>query len=399
MVRRKKRASRRPNAKFYLFIGTIAAAVIVIVFLITNISTETIEQGVIPFEGEFPVVIVRDEKVMSEENYGKANYITPEGTRVEADKAVAEVYTWGYQANVVQELIEKQNNILRYQENQLIGDGKEDAQYGSINESIAAKAADINEIIATGSGDLMAAERELKDLMTQRRDYLNETVAQDKLLEEYFSEEQMLRDRIDSWRKEVTAPQAGVVSYYFDGAEEVLNADNLQQVTSADIDNILNGTVNKPEGTDQTTEQPLYRLVNNFKWYLLIESPRSMIEFQNGTVFDIAFEKFPAKQYQGTVRGSISDENGYIYVVEVLDDIGELLSERRTDAKMFTKFEGLKVSDKAIKEENGVKGVTVVSDGEKRFVPVNIRVEKDGSSIVEASGEGGALAVGDKVAH
>ncbi len=396
MARERRQRTRRPNAKFYVFVGTVTAVVILIVFLLTNISTVTVEQGEIRFEDSFPVVIVRDEKVISEENEGKANFLVPEGSRVEADRPVAEVYKWGYQDKVVQELTDQQNTIAAYQQNELLKNG-EDQQFTALNESIDKKAAEVSDMISTGVGDLLLAERELRELIKQRQEYLKETVPRDSMLEEYYSNEQLLQDRIEGWRQEVRAPQAGVVSFYFDGAEKFLNADNLQQITSADINDILNGTIKQQESGDALVEQPLYRLVNNYKWYMLIESPVPLKEFSNGTVFDIAFDQYPARQYQGTVVGNISEETGQIYVVEVLDDIGELLSTRRTDARMFTKFEGLKVPLKAITEQNGIQGVTVVENRQRTFVPVEVKISKDGSAIVVPTGDAGTFVAGDKV--
>jgi len=400
MVRERRKTVIRPNGKFYAFIGVVAAAVVAIVFLVTNIQTATVEFGELQFETEVPIVIVRDEQVVTEENYGRANYIVQEGTRVEADSPVAEVFKWGYNEKISYELLEKQTSIQEYQENAILQD-VEDANLAGINQSIREKAEDINGIIRTGTGDILVAERELKELMRQKREYLNDTVTADRKLEEFFSEEQQLQERVDSASEVVNAPQAGVVSYYFDGAEDVLNAENLQEITSADINDILNGTTavqNAAAGTEaQQGAQPLYRLVNNFKWYILIDMDEAMKEFAQGNTFQIAFDDFLSRQYEGTVVGHVAEETGYIYVIEVLDDIGELLSTRRTDARVFTKFEGLKVPEEAIQTKNGETGVTVVNGRDKTFVPVEVQIVKDGSAIISPMDEQSALGSNVKV--
>ncbi len=352
--------------------------------------------GELQFEREFPVIIIRDEQVVDAENYGKANIIAQEGTRVEADAPVAEVYKWGYNNKVSYELLDKQTTIEDYQENALMQD-VEDANLVALNQSIENQAKIVSEVIQTGIGDLLAEEQELKNLMTQKREYLNENVTQDRKLEEFFSEEQQLQDRVDSYLDVKTAPQAGVVSYYFDGAEETLNANNLQEITYENIEDILNGTTISQDASAETGT-PLYRLVNNFKWYLLIETQEPMKEFANQNAFQVVFDDFQGKQQEGTVVGHISEETGYIYVIEILEDIGELLSTRRADARVFTKFEGLKVPEEALKEKDGETGVEVVASGGREFVSVTVEIIKDGSAIISPVDEASVLTAGQQVA-
>ncbi len=395
-TRRRSTTKVKPKGKFYVFVGSIAAAVVVIVLLLTSVQTVAVEMGELQFEREFPVIIIRDEQVVDAENYGKANIIAQEGTRVEADAPVAEVYKWGYNNKVSYELLDKQTTIEDYQENALMQD-VEDANLVALNQSIENQAKIVSEVIQTGIGDLLAEEQELKNLMTQKREYLNENVTQDRKLEEFFSEEQQLQDRVDSYLDVKTAPQAGVVSYYFDGAEETLNANNLQEITYENIEDILNGTTISQDASAETGT-PLYRLVNNFKWYLLIETQEPMKEFANQNAFQVVFDDFQGKQQEGTVVGHISEETGYIYVIEILEDIGELLSTRRADARVFTKFEGLKVPEEALKEKDGETGVEVVASGGREFVSVTVEIIKDGSAIISPVDEASVLTAGQQVA-
>ena len=73
--------------------------------------------------------------------------------------------------------------------------------------------------------------------------------------------------RVNNWRQQLTAPTAGVVSSYFDGAEDVLNAANIENIKSSDILDIRNGTTGSQETQGEETEQPAYRLVNSCLLY------------------------------------------------------------------------------------------------------------------------------------
>ena len=390
------RRARRINPKFYVFLGIVAAAVIAVVFFITNTNTALVEQGEIMFERALPVVVVRDEQVVSAQNYGKPNYLVQEGERVEADADVAEVYKGGYNDKVITELLEIQAKIEEYQENLI----STDEQLLSYNSQIAQKAADMRQIVnGEMEGDVVTAEGELKSLMAQKQQYLRDTVTADATLNDFYSKETELQGRVNEWKEAVKAPEAGVVSFYFDGAETLLNADTISTITSADVDEILNGGADEGRNTstDDAAEKPLFRLVNNYQGFLVTQSDTEIPEFAQGNVFSIAFDDYLDKPYSGTVVGTVKEEDGYIYALEITDDIGQLLNARRTDAKAFAKFEGMKVPEKAIQEQDGVTGVTVVAGNDKTFVPVNVRIIKDGSAIIEPAEANSILTVNQHV--
>lgn len=369
---------RRANTKFYLFIGAIAVVAVVVLFFVFNIQTAEVEQGTIPFEAEAAAVVVRDEQVVFAQNYGKANYIVSEGERVEAEAPVMEVYKWGYNEKVMNDLIDYQTKIEQYQENVF-----QSEDLANLQNEITAKAAELRGIInGTAEGDVVTAERELKSLMASKQNYLKENVNPDQQLQDFYTQEEEIQGRVNNWRQQLTAPTAGVVSYYFDGAEDVLNAANIENVKSSDILDILNGTTGSQETQGEETEQPAYRLVNSYKWYLVIRSEEEIPEFTNDREFSIAFNDYVERQYQGVVSGTVKEENDYLYVIEISDDIGELLNVRRADTRVFTQFTGLKVPEKALKEKDGVTGVNVVVGREKTFVPVTVDIIKDGNAIV-----------------
>ncbi|MEG2957081.1 MAG: HlyD family efflux transporter periplasmic adaptor subunit, partial [Christensenellaceae bacterium] len=299
---------------------------------------------------------------------------------------------------VMNELIEIQTKIEQYQENEMLKD-VQDPKLQEVNTQITQKSEEINHIInGEQDGDLVLAERELKDLMTQKQQYLRESVAADQQLQDFYSQEKQLLERVDAWREMVSAPQAGVVSFYLDGAESVLNAANIKKITSADVTDILNGSTVKQEVTvDSEAEKPLFRLVNNFKWFLIAKSDTPIDELSNSTVISIAFDDYLDKQYTGTVVGSVAEENTYIYAIEIADDIGALLNTRRTDAKIFTKFEGFKVPKNAIKTREDMIGVYVVTGHDRTFVPVDIKIEKDGYAIITPLSQNSILSVNQHV--
>lgn len=399
MVYRKprRRTNRaRPGKKFYFFVGGLAAGVFLLLFFIFNVSTVTIEWGKIDFETEQSTVVVRDEQVYNAENYGKATFLATEGERVAEGTAIAEVYKWGYNDKIMSDLLETQTKIEQYQENDLLRDVI-DQDLEAINQSIADKSAEISAIInGTEQGDLIEEEKALRLLMENKQTYLHDKVNADSQLEIYYEQEAQLLERVESWRETVTAPAAGVVSFYFDGCEELLNADNIEELTIKNINDIVNGSA-LAQTTASETERPLYRLVDNYKWYLLIVSADPIQEFESDNDFMIVFKDYVDQQYTGKVVGKREEEAGFIYAIEINDDIGPLLNTRRADATIHTVFEGIKVLSKSIKTVENVQGVYLIEDNEKTFIPVNVLIDQDGYSIIEPIDGSDTLQAGQEI--
>ncbi len=394
MVRRRTKA--RPTVNFYILIAAIAVGVFLIVFFLNYEPTATIESGKISFELEQPSVIARDEEVVFEENYGKITYLAAEGENVAEGAEVAEIYKIGYNDKVLSDLLDVRIKIGQYQENTLLGDII-DQNLVAINTSIEQKAEEIAAVTSgQAEGDLLQLEEDIKRLQQDKLAYLKDTVTPDAQLEEYYQQEDELNERVESWKQVITADREGVVSFYFDGCESVINAGNLENITLEDLSGILNGSTMSLVSRD-SQEKPIYRLVNSYKWYLLAVSTTEIPEFEMGRTFTISFDENLDKQYTGKVVGTRDEGLGYVYALEMDDDIGPLISTRRTVAKVATVFEGLQIPSSCIKIVDDTKGIYVKEGDGSTFVPVVVEIEKDGKSIIKPVNEAYTLSVGMEI--
>lgn len=397
MMEYRSTRARGPGARFYILIAGVGVAVFLVLFFILNVSSVTIQQGSIEYETGRSAVIVRDEQVYSAENYGKAAFLASEGERVASGTPVAQVYKWGYNDTIMNELLDVQTKILQYQENNLL-QNVIDKDLIAINEGIAAQSAKISAIIGkTQEGDLISEEKAIKLMMDNKRQYLRDKVKADAQLEQYYSQEAGLLEKVDSWRNTLEAAEAGVVSFYFDGCEELLNAKNITQLTIKNINDIVGGSVISDTGSEET-QRPLFRLVNNTRWYLLIISGDPIPELASGNSFEIAFGDYPDKQYIGRVVGNRTEqESGSIYVIQIDDDIGPLLNVRRADARLHATFTGLKVPSSAVKTLDTTKGVYLIENNRKKFIPVTVLIDKDGYSIIQPENNAETLKAGQEI--
>lgn len=363
---------RRPRARFYVFLAVLALAIWLIVTLIVRSSGGTVVAGSLVFEEPFSAVVIRDEQVVTAETYGKITFYAAEGERVTSGAKIAEVYKWGYNDSILQDLLTLQQQIKSYQVGTILADIV-NPDLESIETQITGKKEQIRTAVQEGAGDVLVLERELKTLMENRRDYLKNNLQPDDQLTTLYEREQVLLDRLESWKQDVLSVGAGMVSFYFDGYESALNRSTLTQITATDIRSVLRGAA-APGVTSVSGEKPLYRVVNTGQWYLaFITDKKATSQYVGEETYTVVLDGFYDKPYEAKVIGLIESDAGILNILQIDDDASTFVSTRTLSGTAQRKFDGLCVPTRAIATVEGQTGVYIrYETGEKTFVPVEI---------------------------
>ena len=380
---RQRKPKKVFNIRPFIYIGA-GVIVLVIVLLLVFSSPKTVmaDRGELTYTGNFSSIIIREETVYETENYEKAVFYASEGENLKKGSNIAEVYKWGYNDSILNQLLDLQNEIKKYQETNLLKDinNKDLTDY---NDKINSISNDIRQVIAGDKdADIISLERELKKLMTERKDYLTkEAVKADDHLETLYAQEKELLNRISEWQQTITAKTDGIVSFYFDGCEQYMNVQNLNKLNKKNIEAVLKGETSTLADNDKAN-RPLYRLVTANKWYVVIYTDDKIDEFMKNTKYTFSFQDVYDKKYTGKLLGERKDTRGYIYTFLMADDVSALLRARRIDVKIENTFSGIKVPESAVKEKDGVNGVYVVDGNTSKFEPVNVLIKKNHSAVV-----------------
>ena len=185
-------------------------------------------------------------------------------------------------------------------------------------------------------------------------------------------------ETIAGWRSEVSANEAGLVSFYFDGTEALMSKDNIGSFTAAGLEEVSEGkTVETPEH-DQAY-RPLYRVVDENEWYVVLLSDKRIPEMFIGSGFSLIFDDYLDFQFTGAVvnMSELENNNGFVYTILIEDDIGPLLDKRRVSAKVYNEMEGMRVPASCVKSTDEVDYVET-PDGE--VIPVYI-IADDGEYV------------------
>ena len=151
-----------------------------------------------------------------------------------------------------------------------------------------------------------------------------------------------MKTRINDSKTTITAESAGLVSFYFDGTETLLTPENMQNLTVQNIQDITAGkSFYQQDGQDVT--KPLYRLVEQNLFYVVMVADEQVPEFANNTAFQVQFSGDEESTYVGKVIGYVEDSGQYLYYLEFNEDVSKLLTARRVSMKITSDYVGIEV--------------------------------------------------------
>lgn len=363
------RLRRRPSFRFFAFTGVFVVFVIVLlVLLLSPPPTAAVVLASTEYTADFDMLIVRDEMSYAVPNYGKTEFIAQEGSHIEAGEPIVKVYKLGYNDSTLSELLDLQKTIMDY-ETGVMRAGVIDPSLDDINSRIDTKSKEIQASIASGSrNNLLGLEGDMESLLNERTSYLNNSVQPNDQLRQYMNKEQELKDVINGWCSVVTADTAGIVSFYFDGCETLMSKDNIGKFTKKALEEVSAGKTLNTTDKDQA-KVPLYRVVSEDKWYVVLLSGKKIPEMFLGNVFSMVFDDYLETQYTGSVYNiqELDNKGGYVYTIQINGNIGPLLGDRRVSAKLASTIQGWRIPKSCLKLEDGVNYVQRVSG---KYVPV-----------------------------
>jgi putative membrane fusion protein len=290
----------------------------------------------------------------------------------------------------MQSLLNVQKEILAQQMAQL--EGIENPDLTQLNGEIDALLSDIRSVTMEGEPkDLLDLEWALKELMQQRIDYLKNSVQATETLSSLYAEEQNRTAQIEEWKSDIVTAGSGLVSFYFDGFEQVLCADKLNTLNADLIKRVLKGS----KSTAAESADNLYRLINTEHWYCSFITPSAeALRLAEGEEYTVVFEGYYDRPYIGRALKPSVSGNDVVNILEFEQDIGPLYSTRIADCVLYKEVQGLKIPLKAIDIKNGLPGIDIKSNGKSEWIEVDVLAADDENAIIAASDNARALTSG-----
>ena len=337
--------------------------------------------------------VVRQERVLSNEDTGLLQLLRDEGERVSAGGTVAAVYADQASLDLQNQIADLTSRIEQLQYAQEAELGMEVTQRldAQISQSI------LNYRAALTAGQLREAEDEGDSLRSQilKRDYsVSGTGDLDTQLQELQAQRQELQSQAAGSVRRISAPEAGLYSAVVDGYETVLTPETLTDLTPSALEAV---------SADPAVASNVGKLVLGEDWYyaaaVSAEEAQALQEAQEDGELLLRFTQGAGTDLPVTLAEVGPEENGRAVVVLTGDThLAELTLLRQQSAQViFSAAEGLRIPRAALRvvtrteeQEDGtvtettVTGVYCVSGREAAFKPVEVLYSNENFALVAA---------------
>lgn len=367
---RTRRSRVRISGRFYITLLVLAILIGVVALILPSRGSGTLKRKTMEAVLTPTVAVIREESCIPIEQFDMVDYLVNEGATVNAEMPVATVYKWGYTDEMAQSLVTIQQKI--YQKQLSILDGIESTELASVNAQINELRSTIKDCVNNkNDSDLLALEKDMEALLSQRATILKNFVQPDVDLNSLYTEESTKLTQLAEYTSTVSAKMTGVVSFYFDGFEQILTAEKMDMINADVLKMVFDGN----SGGAASDGNMLYRLVNPGRWYVAFLTPASEgLRLLAGQSYHVTFDGIHGKTSVGTALAPVPYAGGVVNILQFEEDIGELLSVRTVDAYISATVTGYEVPADAVKVKDGI--CTISTSGGDTVVNV-VAAEED----------------------
>ena len=337
-------------------------------------------------------VVIRNEILVTNDNDGVLHFMIGDGERVAKNGTIANIYGSESasitlsQMQSVQNKINDINDILSFND-------LEAANLELINNRVNDKLDALVMSSAGGNFDtVLEKSEELLFALNRRQAALGDTSSFASQLEVLNSELAALNAGLTGVKGEVKAIESGYFLSKTDGYEKVLSVNKLYDITPEFLDTL------KSEKNEQSV---VGKIVSDYEWYIAAKvSINDSHNYKAGDTLKIYTSVKSSPVLPVTVKQvNTSDNSESAVIIFACSEMNSELASMRSGPMTVVsrEYSGLKVSKKALRVVDGVKGVYIVKGMQAKFVPVDILYSTDNMMICKKSDSDGALRLYDQV--
>lgn len=366
----------RDNKKIMTALYILIAALFIVCFLYQlykinykPVKTEVALEKTIASSTVTDAFIVRDEYPITASVSGTLVPLIEDGKRVASGDNVAVVFNSDESAKNYNEIKSLEKSI---------------EYYSSLQNKIGVQTSDITPldervytaceryILSADEGNfdtLYTYEESLRDAITSRQLSTGTVIDPSVKLEELTTRLEKLRS-LNIGYSTITAPHPGYYISVADGYENAIAYSEIGSLNTVRVMSLFNDSF-QPESTDSY----LGKLVDGFNWYILcVIDYDDAVKLSKGDTIKIEFTMTTAEPLEATVVNILETVDNKAAVIFRSNLMSTEYAGLRNEQIRITFYEhtGLQISNKAIREVDGEKGVFVQSGNIVEFRKINI---------------------------
>lgn len=326
--------------------------------------------------------VVRDEAyITASDATGTVVSIAEDGKRVGSGDPVAVVFSSAESAAAYARINELEDEISYYKQlkNRVgIGTNAPSSYSNMIDDACLDFISASREGIDRNFNETL---KDLRDAVTARQLAVGEQLSVDSKLTALESELLSLQGKASGYST-VASPNSGYYIGSVDGYENAISYDDVLNVNCEKINSLLSYQKQTP------SSNTMGKLVDEFNWYLLCNVPYgSSGGIAIGDVVSVNIPNTAVGKIKCTVAFKGNKEGEQVAVVLKCNTMNrDVANLRIEEIEIITdEYNGIRIKNSAIREQDGEKGVFVVRGNIVQFKKINIIESNEEYSIIEAS--------------
>ena len=322
--------------------------------------------------------IIRTETVVESDAKGSYRYSIGNGERVASGSVIADIYNNDTVVQSVAKIedldrqIENLESLSNYSSGVVVDIGQlNDQAHGSLVELL-------NSVEQGDFSDCRTKAQDLLSVINRRQTITGQTADFTSLISSLKVQRENLAASIGNPIGSVKSPCAGYFVSSVDGYENAFNIDDIDSLTPEKLKEIKG---------EQPKENAVGKVVSDVNWYIAVAITfEQSLQFAPGDKVEVdistsAVVTVPAKVLQ--VNKSVAS-NEAVLILSCSYMSSELSSLRTPSVSVVLhSYDGLRVSDKAIRVNDGKKGVYTSNGTSIEFVPVKVLYTGNGYVVCE----------------
>lgn len=330
-------------------------------------------------------VIVRNETLYTQEGASLIEQNVEEGAEVSRATNVCVVYTAGFNTRELSKLENYRDQIKEYHKNLLSASTTKDMRLDRLENEVLTQVREAQNLVqGISRGSLVEQEKTLRRAMQDRQVYLKQKYPDDQKLSRLYDDENTQQQKISSWTKQYAATSNGIVSFYTDGFENVLNLYNYADYSPVQVRAMVNGMAPQDESRTKNTV-PVYRLVRQGQFVVLMLCDDPDWTPVEGRTYKLRIENFDTTIVDATVESFTRSGGELLVRLMVSGDInmGNIMYTRNCSVQLGESVDSLTVPARALHSQNGKTGVVMATESGAYWTPVTvIGTEGDSAHII-----------------
>jgi len=165
-----------------------------------------------------------------------------------------------------------------------------------------------------------------------------------------------------SQKQKIFNQKAGIVSFAVDGLENMVNVESINQINLNNFENLQGNYEHLLSGDKVKKDEALYRIINNFKLYLIVKVPISQADRFRINELIFIEQRNSDKLFEARIINIRPNLEDIFFFIELEQFIPQWTNRRRIELNIIKNiYRGIKIPREAVFSQPSGQGVLKVS--------------------------------------